>query len=97
MTNDQTTKQSEYMLTTVDNPYDPFTQFNEWFGFDTRAGYNTSGLLARIAITSDELSPADQEQAIQLAIDEIVEENVLGLYKKVSRNSLNSKRNETLD
>lgn len=77
-----------FMLTTVDNPFDPFTQFNAWFAFDTAAGYNTSGLLDRIAKTSDDLSEADQSLSIQLAIDEIVSENVLGLYRKVSRESM---------
>lgn len=82
---DQTDGQIEYMLTTVDNPFDPFTQFNEWFAFDTSSGYNTCGLLDRIVRTSDELSDADQSQAIQQAIDEIIHENVLGIFKKVSR------------
>lgn len=86
MTDLHSLSNTDYMLTTVDNPYDPFTQFNEWFGFDTRAGYNSSGLLARIVMMSDELSPSDQEQAIRDGIDEIVAENVLGLYKKVFRN-----------
>ena len=71
------------MLTTVDNPYDPFTQFEQWFAFDTAAGYNTSAFLARIARTSEELSDTDQEQAIELAIDEIVMENVSGMWMKV--------------
>ena len=26
------------MLTTSDNPYDPFTQFDEWYAFDERKG-----------------------------------------------------------
>lgn len=76
----------EYMLTTTDNPYDPFTQFDGWLAYDTVSGYNTSGLLDRITITSDELSEADQSLAIQQAIDEIVSENILGIYIKVSRN-----------
>lgn len=75
----------DFMLTTVDNPYDPFTQFDEWFTWDNEAGYNTPGLLARIARTSDELSDADQHLAIQTAIDEIVEENVLGVHRKVTQ------------
>lgn len=75
----------EYMLTTVDNPYDPFIQFDAWLAYDIVSGYNTSGLLDRITISSDELSETDQSLAIQQAIDEIVEENVLGIYKKVSR------------
>jgi hypothetical protein len=73
----------EYMLTTVDNPFSPFTQFNEWFAFDTIKGHNTCGLLARIVITSDELSEADQSVAIQNGIDEIVRENVSGVHRKV--------------
>lgn len=75
----------EYMLTTVDNPYDPFTQFTEWFAYDTAMGYHSASFLARIALTSDELSDADQHQAIQSAIEEIVRENVSGMHKKVSR------------
>ena len=74
----------EYMLTTVDNPYDPFTEFDEWLVWDTSAGYHTPGFLARVAKTSDDLSEPDQQVAIQAAIDEIVEENVLGVYRKVA-------------
>lgn len=77
----------EYMLTTIDNPFNPFTHFDEWLSFDTAHSYQTPGLLARIAITSDDLSEADQKLAIEQAIDEIVSENVLGIYKKVSSNS----------
>ncbi len=71
------------MLTTADNPFDPFTNFNDWLNFDESKGYNTCAYLARIAKTSDDLSEADQDLAIQAAIDEIVRINVLGIYKKV--------------
>jgi len=74
----------EYMLTTVDNPWNPFTHFDEWRTFDESAGYYTSAFLARVVRTSDDLSEADQAVAIEQAIDEIVTENVLGLYKKVA-------------
>jgi hypothetical protein len=73
----------ESMLTTTDNPYDPFTQFDEWYAFDEAAGYHSSALLARIVRSSDDLSEADQSVAIEDAIDEVVRENVLGIYKKV--------------
>jgi hypothetical protein len=75
------------MLSTVDNPYDPFTQFDEWYAFDEAAGYHSSALLARIVRTSDDLSEADQSLAIEQAIDEVVRENVLGIYRKVSSNA----------
>jgi hypothetical protein len=72
----------EHMLTTVDNPYNPTTQFDEWLVWDQSAGYNTLAYLGRVVKTSDELSDTDQSLAIEQAIDEIVSENV-GLYKKV--------------
>lgn len=75
----------EYMLTTVDNPYDPFSQWDEWFAWDASAGYHTPGLLARITLTSDDLSEADQHLAVQQAIDEVVKENVLGVFRKVKQ------------
>lgn len=78
-------RRSEYMLTTVDNPYDPFTQWDEWYMWDLNAGYHTPGLLARLAFVSDEISEADQFLAVQQTIDEIVQENVSGMHKKVKR------------
>lgn len=73
------------MLTTVDNPFDPFDEYDEWYSFDLRVGHNTPSFLARIAIVSDELSESDHNLAIEDAIDEIVKENVNGLYRKVTK------------
>ena len=77
----------ESMLTTVDNPFDPFTQFDVWYAYDESKGYHTSAFLARIVKSSDELSETDQSIAIEDAIDEIVRENVLGIYRKVTSSS----------
>lgn len=71
------------MLTTIDNPYDPFTHFDEWYEFDEASGYHSTALLARTAITSDELSETDQELAYLSAIETIVTENVSGIHRKV--------------
>lgn len=84
-TNPDVPSRPEYMLTTVDNPYDPFTQFDEWYAWDQTAGYCTPGLLARMSYVSDEISEADQYLAVQDAIDEIVKENVTGVHMKVLR------------
>ena len=73
----------DVMLTTADNPFDPFTQFDDWKRFDETQGYYTCSYLARIAKLSDELSEADEALAIEQAIDEIVRMNILGIYKKV--------------
>jgi hypothetical protein len=79
----ETNSNKEYMLSTVDNPFDPFTQFDEWLAWDHNAGYDTPALLDRITNQSDELSEADQAQAIDLAIEEIVRENVSGMHTLV--------------
>lgn len=74
----------EHMLTTVDNPFNPFTHFDEWYRYDEEAGYHSTSFLARIVKTSDELSDVDQSLAIEQAIDEIVRENVRGIYRKIA-------------
>lgn len=76
------------MLTTIDNPYDPFTHFDEWYAFDESRGYHTCGYLARIVKSSDELSEADEDAAIEMAIDEIIKWNILGIYEKVTKNEV---------
>lgn len=73
------------MLTTVDNPYDPFTQFDEWYAYDEGKGYHTTSYLARIVKSSDELSQEDEDLATDNAIDEIAKLNILGIYKKVTK------------
>lgn len=75
----------QYALTTVDNPYDPFDDFESWFLFDEEKGYHSTAYLGRIARTSDELSDAENDEEIERAIDEIIRYDFLGIYRKVSR------------
>lgn len=70
-------------LTTKDNPYNPFTQYEEWNSFDVRKGYNTSSYLARIAITTPDMPPADYEQAIEDAVNDAIKYDPFGIYMKV--------------
>lgn len=76
---------AEYMLTTTDNPFNPFTAFKEWYAYDTAAGYHSCALLARVSRSSNELSESDQELANDYAIEEIIKENISGMHRKVSR------------
>ena len=73
------------MLTTVDNPHSPFDDFLAWYTFDVASGYHTSAYLASHLHYSDDLSEADLDFIIEQTIDEIVEENVLGIYRKVTQ------------
>ncbi len=71
------------MLTTIDNPFNPFTQFDDWYLYDESKGYHTCSYLARIAKVSNELSDVENENETERAINEIVAYNFLGIYKKV--------------
>ena len=74
------------MLTLVSNPYDPFTEYDDWRKFDIHEGFDTAGLLARTISTSSDYFDADQEQAQIDAIDSIVNNpSFAGLYKRVDR------------
>jgi len=72
-------------LTTVDNPYNPFDDFEKWFMFDNIKGYGTCSYLARIARTSDALTPQENEQALETAIDEIIRLDALNMYRKETK------------
>ena len=76
---------AQCMLTTVDNPFDPFDQFDDWINYDMYLGYNSSAYLARIAFTSDQLSDRENEKVIEQAIDEIIKYDPFNLYVKVKR------------
>lgn len=73
-----------YMLTTFDNPYDPFKQFTSWFLFDVEKGYNSCSYLGRIAKTSDQFSDEENDKEVERAIDEIIKYDFRNIYKKVS-------------
>lgn len=73
------------MLTTFDNPFDPFEEFNKWFLFDCEKGYNSCAYLARIAHTSDQFTDEENYEEIERAIDEIISLDFMNIYKKVTQ------------
>lgn len=73
----------EYRLTTVDNPYNPFTQFEPWFLFDSEKGYNTCGYLARVTHANSDMSEEEYNEEVERAIDEIIKNDFTNLYVKV--------------
>ena len=75
----------ECMLTTIDNPFDYFTQFDEWLIYDKQKGYNSCEQVARIAQLKDEMTPIEEDAEIERAIDEIIKYDILNVFKKVTR------------
>ena len=73
-------------LTTIDNPYNPFTDFRQWFLYDEEKGYHSSAYLARISTSSDALSEEENQEETERAIDEILSYDFMGIYKKIYDN-----------
>ena len=74
---------TRHMLTTVDNPFSPVTEWDRWLAWDEQKGYYSPSYLARVARESEDLSDADQDVVRELAIDEIIRENPTGMYMKI--------------
>lgn len=75
----------QYMITTKDNPYNPFEDFDSWFMYDIEKGYNTCSYLARIGKLEDDMTQKEIYEEIDRAIDEIITLNPLDIYIKVSK------------
>ena len=76
---------SRSAITTVDNPFDPFSEFADWYRFDCDKGYNSCCYLARLANTSDSLSEVEYNKEVERAIDKIIAYDPLGIYRKVKK------------
>jgi hypothetical protein len=73
------------MLTTFDNPFDPFEDFASWFIYDSEKGYNSCGLLALVAGTSDSFTEEVNDYLIEDAIDSIIKDDFLNIYTKITK------------
>jgi hypothetical protein len=76
---------TDFMLSLVSNPFDPFKEYDLWLNYDHKEGFDTAGLLARSVSVSSEMSESEQQFAVEDAIDSIVNNpSFAGLYKKVA-------------
>ena len=73
------------MLTTFDNPYDPFKNYTSWLMCDIERGHGCCELLGRVARISDTLTPEENDKEVERAIDEIIKYDFQNIYKKVKQ------------
>ena len=73
------------MLTTIDNPYDPFEQFTNWFLFDVEKGYNTCSRLGRLVQFTDDMTQQEMDAEEERVMDIIIKYDFLDIYKKVTK------------
>lgn len=81
---------NDVMLTTNDNPYNPFDQFEQWLLYDKEMGYNTCERLMRVAAPKlfDGMSQKEEDAAIDQAMDDLIEVDVLNVFVKGTRESI---------
>ena len=73
-------------LSTFDNPYNPFTDFDNWNAYDMQNGYNSCAYLARVVGNTDGIDAPELEEMVENAIDRIVKLNLTGNYVKIYAN-----------
>lgn len=76
-------------VTTVDNPYNPFNDFEHWFLFDTEKGYYTSSKLARLTHLKDNMTQIEESIEVERAVDRLIELDPLDIYIKVENKDIN--------
>lgn len=79
------TTMTQCLLTTIDNPFNPFDDFASWYSFDMEKGYCTCSHLMRIAQLDEAFSDEETEMEIERAIDEIIANDFMNIYKKVTK------------
>lgn len=75
----------ESWVTTVDNPFDPFVDYDNWQRYDEDKGYYTTSLLCRLLNVSTEYDDEAYQECVDAAVDAIVRLNPNGMYRKVVR------------
>ena len=64
-------------LSTSDNPFNPFTQYDLWRGWDeSLCQYNSNSYLARVAPEPLSLNDEDEDEIREAGISEILEDDV---------------------
>ncbi len=84
--------EKDSMLTTYDNPFNPFTEFDRWWKEDLLLGHNCCGLLANESNVSDIASDEVNDKAIIEAMERIVKREPM-IYKIVYQSDFNKVAN----
>lgn len=59
-------------ITTVDNPWNPFTNWDEWLQYDIEMGYFTCEKVSRLALISEVLPDSINKELLDAAHQEML-------------------------
>lgn len=77
------TLENDLVLTTIDNPFNPKTQYSNWKTWDERLGYYTEAYIARVANVPLDVDIDDDvliDQFVRQAYQSILDHDDSGLY-----------------
>lgn len=80
---DDSPEDADLMLTTIDNPYNPKTDYLKWKQWDEEAGYNTESYVARLLMMEKSFNIDDELGMVELTnkvINDILENDPLNVY-----------------
>ena len=72
--------ENKRMLTTFDNPFNPFVDFSSWYMYDCEMQYNTCSRLARLVDIDPEMTELEVDAAKEEALDFIVKYDMEGVF-----------------
>lgn len=77
-----------HRLTTIDNPSNPFTDYDNWLRFDRDNKHYCNELLAKNCFVSDIFSEQQQLEEIEVAIEKIITNPLYaGIYIRVRKDT----------
>lgn len=74
---------AKYMITTIDNPFNPVKDFDHWLQFDIEHHYKTCEKLGKFGQFDSDMSDEELDAANEYAIDRIIELDFEKIYKKI--------------
>lgn len=84
-------------LSTIDNPWNPFTQSENWRTYDVESEAFCCEYLARVANTNEAMSDEEVQIALEDAIDQIVSLDPTNRYIKLVEEKENGNKSNQSD
>jgi hypothetical protein len=75
------------MITTFDNPYNPFDEFNLWLMFDKEKGYNSCERMMRLANITEDMTQIEIDAECDRAMDRLIELDFTNTFPRFFRDS----------
>ena len=81
----------EYMLSTYDNPYNPFEQFTLWLMFDKEKGYDSCERMMRLANITEGMTQKEIDEETDRAMNLLIELDFTNTFTRVTQEDFKNK------